>query len=589
MLMEEVILDKIKNINIKKLKRLGDKKLILLCNDIRAFLINNISKTGGHIGANLGTIEISVAIHKIFNSPKDKIIFDTGHQAYTHKILTGRLKKFKFLNKYKKGFSRFTDRKESKHDIIDVSHAATSISISSGLAFKKGFKNKVVAIIGDGSLVEGMAFEALNYVSDKKIPLLIVLIDNGYAIDKNVGGIKYMTSGKNWVSKSKNFFESIGLNYECEKNGHDVVKLYKKLKKLKNIKKTTIFHIKTIKGLGLEISKNHPYKMHFSMPFDVNSGKGAAPTLPGKSYASELANHMEKYLNKNKDLFIITPATPYSNNLQKLIKRFPKNVLDVGMAEQHAAGMAAGFALNKKNVVLCYQSTFMQRAFDQIFHDIAFMNLPVTILSSRSGFAGYDSATHHSLMDLSYLRAIPNIEIYYPSTVEDSCKILNSRLYGTNKNTKPLVLLHQYEPVNFEHKPQIKKSGYDFFSISSKKNLIITTGNYINRAMEIKSKLIKKNILVSILCLKYIKPIDKNISKIIKNYKNVVAIEENTIMGGIGSEVIKISNASKNKNKINIFGIKDIFINPGNSIECSKEAQIDIEYISKKLLKIFSV
>ncbi len=584
--MGEVTLDKLDKINIKILKRLTDDKLRLLCKNIRTFLINNISKTGGHIGANLGTIEISVALHKVFNSPRDKIIFDTGHQAYTHKILTGRIKKFKFLNKYKKGFSRFTDRNESKHDIIDVSHAATSISISSGLVSKKNFKNKVIAIIGDGSLVEGMAFEALNYVADKKLPLLIVLVDNGFAIDKNVGGIKYMTSGNNWSSKSRNFFESIGLNYVSEKKGHDVVKLCKKLQKLKNIKKTTVFHIKTVKGLGLDISKNHPYKMHFSMPFDIISGKGAAPTLPGKSYASELAGQIEKYLRKNKDLFIITPATPYSNNLQELIRKFPKNVLDVGMAEQHAAGMAAGLALKKKKVVLCYQSTFMQRAFDQIFHDIAYMNLPITILASRSGFAGYDSATHHSLMDLSYLRAIPNTEIYYPSTIEDSCKVLNSRLHGSKKTLKPLILLHQYEPVSYEYKPIIKKSNYDFFSLSSKKNLLITTGNYLNRAMEIENKLKKKDILVSIMCLKYIKPINSKFSEILKNYKNIVVVEENALIGGIGSEIVRIN--IKNKNNINLFGIKDVFINPGNSIECSKEAQIDSKYIANKLLKIFS-
>lgn len=585
MLMAGSILDRLQNITLKKLKNLTKKDLRLLCSDVRSFLVESISRTGGHIGANLGTIEITVALHKVFNSPKDKIIFDTGHQAYTHKILTGRINKFKFLNKYKKGFSRFTDRRESKHDIIDVSHAATSISISSGLAYKNNFKNKVIAVIGDGSLVEGMAFEALNYISDKKLPLLVVLIDNGYAIDKNIGGIKYMTSGANWVSKSRNFFKSIGLNYIYETNGHDIIKLIDKLEKIKKINKTTVFHIKTIKGLGLEISKKHPYKMHFSMPFEIKSGKGAAPTLPGKSYASELSKVLENYLEKKKDLFVITPATPYSNNLQKIIKKFSQNVLDVGMAEQHAAGMAAGFALKREKVVLCYQSTFMQRAFDQIFHDISYMNLPVIILSSRSGFAGYDSATHHSLMDLSYLRAIPNLEIYYPSTIEDACRVLHLRL--NKKFKKPFILLHQYEPVNAEFKPHIKQTHYDFFSTSSKKNLIITTGNYINRSKEIELRLKKKKISISIMCLKSIKPIDNSICKLINSYRNVAVIEENTMIGGLGSEILRITNSKKMHTNINLFGINDEFIEPGDNIECSKESKIDPDYVARKLLKIF--
>ena len=243
MLMEGVILDKLDDINIKKIKKLPNKDLKKICQNIRSFLIQSVSKTGGHIGANLGTIELIVALHKVFNSPNDKILFDTGHQTYTHKILTGRKKKIKFLNQYRKGFSRFTDRKESKHDIIDVSHAATSISISAGIASskKKNEKNLIISVLGDGSLVEGMSFEALNFVSDKKIPLLIVLVDNGYAIDKNIGGIRFMTSGKNWKTKSKNFFNSLGLDYYFEENGHNVVKLIKKFQKLKKIKKQQYF------------------------------------------------------------------------------------------------------------------------------------------------------------------------------------------------------------------------------------------------------------------------------------------------------------------------------------------------------------
>ncbi len=586
--MGEVILDNLDSINLKKIKNFSYKNLSILCNQIRSFLIKTISKTGGHIGANLGTIEITVAIHKIFNSPENKIIFDTGHQAYTHKILTGRIKKFRYLNQYKKGFSRFTDRRESKHDIVDVSHAATSISLSAGLAISKNksdFKNTVISIIGDGSLVEGMAFESLNYVANKKIPLLIVLVDNGYAIDKNVGGIKNMTTGKNWKNKSKNFFESLGFNYFCEEDGHNVKKLCLKLEKLKNIKKSTIFHIKTIKGHGLKLADKHPYRMHFSMPFNIDTGQGVSSTIPGKSYSTVISNQLDKYLKKKKDIFLITPATPYSNDLQHLLKKYPKNTLDVGMAEQHAAGMSAGVSLNKKKIILFYQSTFMQRAFDQIFHDIAYMKLPVTIISSRSGFAGYDSATHHSIMDLSYLRAIPNISIYYPSTLKDCENVVKKRI---NKNqNNPMIILHPYEPVKDDVKIKFRGNEYDYLIKDSNKNLLITTGNYLKRANQIKKNLLKNNKKISIVCIKRIKPISIKISKLLSDYSNISVVEENTLLGGLGSAILELNNSSNKPRKLMLFGIKDKFIEPGSSKECSIEANIDPTYISKKLDKFF--
>ena len=588
--MEEVFLDNSNFANIRKIKKLSYSDLKELSYEIRNFLIQTISKTGGHIGANLGTIEITIALHKVFNSPHDKIIFDTGHQGYTHKIITGRKNKFKYLNKYKKGFSRFLDRRESVHDIIDSSHAGTSIAIGSGLALNiKKIKStrKVITVIGDGSLVEGIAFESLNYVSDKKLPLLIVLNDNGYAIDKNVGGIKYMTSGKNWIQKSKNFFESLGLNYIYEQDGHNIKKLCQKLKKIKKLDRTTIFHIKSTKGNGLEIAKTHPYKLHFSMPFNPQNGLGISSTLQGKSYASEIANEIDKYLSykKKKDLFVLTPATPYSNHLQDILLKYPKNILDVGMAEQHAAGMAAGIGLGKNKVVLCYQSTFMQRAFDQLFHDIAYMKLPVTIVSSRSGFAGFDSSTHHALMDLSYLRIIPNLEVYYPSNLKDCVNKFRERIYKKIKN--PLVILHQYEPVDKEYEPVDIANDYDFFLKESKKNLIITTGNYIPRAFRINELLNKKSIKISLLCIKQIKPASTKLKNIIKPYKNISVIEENNLIGGLGSMILDINNSNPIIKKILLFGIQDKFIEPGSNLNCSKEANIDPKFIFNKLKNIF--
>jgi 1-deoxy-D-xylulose-5-phosphate synthase len=589
MLMEAVFLDNLDNINLKKIKRFNNKKLIDLAKNIRGFLINVISKTGGHIGANLGTIEISIALHKVFNSPKDKLIFDTGHQAYTHKILTGRANKLKKLNIYNSGISRFTDRTESAHDIIDVSHAATSIPIACGFA-KSFYENKInnhaIAIIGDGSLVEGMSFEGLNFGTSENIPLLIVLIDNGYAIDKNIGGIKKMTTGINWHSKSKSFFNSLGYIYNFVHDGHNIVSLVKVLKRIKRIKKPQVFHIKTIKGKGLEIANRHPYKMHFSMPFNILTGEGANPTLAGKSYATEAAKTINECLKLNNNLFVLTPATPYSNNLQNLLLKFKNRVLDVGMAEQHAAGMAAGLCLDNRQVLLCYQSTFMQRAFDQIYHDICYMNLPVTILASRSGFAGYDSPTHHSLMDLSYLRSIPNLQIYYPSDTKDLKSILRRRLLSFNK--EPLLILHPYEPVD-SNEIILKRSKLPILYKNGQSGTIFIIGNFIKRIKKVIDLLNREDLTFNVVVIKQIKPIHKKkIVFYLKKNKNIIVIEENNLQAGLGSIISEISSDFNLKNKILRIGIEDTFISAGNSEECSKEAGLDPISISKKIIKFLS-
>ncbi len=414
-------------INLKKIQKSNVKELKKISSFIRNFLISSVSKTGGHIGANLATVELTIALHKFFKSPKDKIVFDTGHQGYTHKILTGRINKFSSLNKYN-GLSRFIKRSESVHDTIDASHAGTALSIGSGLAFKFANTSKKVCVIcGDGSFNEGMTFEALNFLADKKIPLTIVINDNEISIAKNIGEIKNLfVTNKN--KKAKDFFTSMGFDYYFVKDGHNIEQIITALNKSKKSKKIPIIHVKTIKGKGLKISKKHKYKMHFSMPFDPKTGKGVSPTITGNTYGKLISIKLETLIKKNNKVFLITPATPYASYLDDLIDKYPSRVIDVGMAEQHAVGFASGLSLNKLKPIVCIQSTFLQRAYDQILHDLAYMNLPTTILSTRSGFSGYDSPTHHGIHDISYLRSIPNLEIYYPLTIENTFNLIKKKI-----------------------------------------------------------------------------------------------------------------------------------------------------------------
>jgi len=574
----------LENLSIEKLKKLNFQELEDLAFKMKEFMIDSTAVTGGHIGANLSSLEISIALHKVFSSPNDKFLFDVGHQAYAHKIITGRASKFKDLNKYK-GMARFVEQRESPHDIIDVSHAGTSIPIATGFAksfLDNNIDSHAVAIIGDGCIVEGMSFEGLNYGVQEKFPLLIVLIDNSWAIAPNVGGILKLTSGNNWQNKSKAYFEGLDYNYFSEVDGHDVKKLTEKLSEIKKLKSPTVFHIKTIKGNGLKIAENHPYRMHYSSPFNKITGDGANPSVSGKTYAGEGADEIYKLMKEHKNLYVITPATPYSNNLDDLIKDFPKRAFDVGMAEQQAVGMAVGMALDGNNVFTCFQSTFMQRAFDQIYHDACCMNLPVTFLVARTGFAGYDSPTHHGLMDISYLRSIPNLKIYFPSDTEDLRKILRER---AKKPDGPMAILHQYEPIKGEEKILPNSTGGLTQFNDGKDGNIFITGNILKTGIELRD-LINKNLSkdLGISVIKSIKPLPTDeLNNLFKKDGTFITIEENTLLGGLGSSILEFLNDNQIFKKLYRFGTPDKFVSAGNSEECSLETKIDSKSIFEQI------
>jgi 1-deoxy-D-xylulose-5-phosphate synthase len=571
----------IKNMKVDDLHELSD--------DIRKFLIKTISETGGHIGANLSVVELTVALHYMFDSPDDPFIFDTGHQGYAHKLLTDRKELFATLNTFE-GMSRFVSKAESVHDTIEASHAGTSISIASGIAHSlkaMGSDRYVISMIGDGSMVEGMAFEGLNYASTSDLKMLIVLNDNEMAIAPSVGGIRHLTTGPNWAGKSKSFFEGMGLNYLSVADGHDIDALISTIKKAKELSGPVLMHVKTEKGKGLPCAKDHPYKMHFSMPFNSADGSGASPTIAGKTFGSEAAEQLMLEMRKDPNIVAITPATPYASYLQSLAEEFPDRVIDVGMAEQHAVGMACGLALKGLKPVLCIQTTFMQRAFDQLLHDVCYMNLPVTILGVRSGFAGYDSPTHHGIYDISYLRTLPNMQVIYPYSTDDIRNELTNRLSSPDG---PMIILHPYEVITEEEiiLPEAENDRVIKLRVGNA-GAILCLSNTYSSAIKLHEKLNSKHGKeFSLYCIKGLKPFPADvITELCKSITKVVCIEESTLPGGLGSLVAECIVDSQVSSELLRIGVPDIFVPAGNKIECSTAAGMDEESIYKKIIEFW--
>ena len=573
----------------QELKKMNPADLNLLAANYRRFLIESISKTGGHIGANLGVIELTLAIHYVFDSPRDPIIFDTGHQGYTHKLLTGRQGLFTTLNSYG-GLNRFLARQESEHDIIDASHAGTSLALATGMAWslhKENSNRHVVAVIGDGSLVEGMASEGLNFAAGKKLKLIIVLNDNGMAIAPNIGGIKNLTGTPDWLLRSKAFFEGLGLEYIPVEDGHNINQLLTAFKKAKELQETVLVHVKTEKGRGLPCAKDHPYKMHFSMPFDPQTGLGSSATVTGKTYATVAAEVLTEAIKKDKDLFVITPATPYASGLDNLLRDYPEQVFDVGMAEQHAVGMACGLALEGRKAVVCMQTTFMQRAFDQILHDVCYMNLPVTILGVRAGFAGYDSPTHHGLYDLPYMRSFPNMQLIYPASSHDMRSILYARM---QKPVGPMVILHPYEPIvdpEVVLDPTAQKGIYSL--AEGGHGMILTLGNCINEALKLRKMLKDEHKFdFGLACVTHLKPLPlDHLLPLLKAAPRIVTIEESTLPGGFGSLICETLNDHRIAASVLRTGVADRFVPPGTKEECSLECGIDANTLLRRVLSFW--
>ena len=573
------------------LKKLARGELPSLAAEIRAFFIDSISRTGGHIGANLGVIELTIALHYAFDADHDRILFDVGHQGYTHKLLTGRRELFASLNTYG-GMSRFLTPAESKYDLLDASHAGTAISIGCGLALaavRAGDGRCVVPVIGDGSLVEGMSFEGLNFAVERPLPLALVINDNGMAIPPNVGGIRRLFTGDDWQRKSEGFFSGLGYRYLAVPDGHDLDQLVDRFAEARHLAAggtPVVVHCKTEKGRGLALAKDHPYKMHFSMPFDPVTGAGASPVPAGRLFTAVVGETLDRLVSASPDTYVITPSTPYASGLDPLLKKHPDQVIDVGMAEQHAMGMAAGLAMAGKSVFACLQSTFMQRALDQYFHDICFPRLPVTVIAARSGFSGFDSPTHHGIYDLVYLQAVPHLQIFYAGTGRDLRAILLER--GEHAEG-PLLVLHPYEEIwsgeddlpssTALAEPEVLAEGED--------GIILAVGNRLPAAFELRQLLRQKHEQeFGVVNARWIKPLpEQALGRILGATPRVVTLEEGPRRGGFGQAVAQLLSDRFPQTAVHVSGLGDGYLPAGDKPTLSKLGGIDASAVLAALAR----
>ena len=603
------------------LKKYNYNQLNALCTDIRKFLIENLSKTGGHLASNLGVVELTVALHYVFNSPVDKFIFDVGHQSYTHKILTGRAKKFESLRKLG-GISGYQKRKESEHDPFEAGHSSTSIAAALGFAYARDLnkeKNEVIAIIGDGSLTGGLAFEALNNVETLKSKVIIILNDNTMSISENVGGLSkflkkvrisnsYDVARKNYkeiLDKTKlgksiynitynlkekfkrkindNIFTNLNIDYLGPVDGHNIDELIRAFKKAKSSKNSIIIHVMTKKGKGFLPAEENSSAWHGVGSFNHETGQLKKSSLP--SISEVVSNTVHEFMEEDIDIVTITPAMINGSKLEKIFKDFPERSIDTGITESFATTLACAISLNKKKVFLPIYSSFLQRAYDNINHDIARMNAHVVIGIDRAGLVGEDGDTHHGIFDISFLNSIPNIVICMGKDTEEIRNLLYTGFY---KNKSPFCI--RYERSNLEYKQtkfkEIKIGTWEYLQkIKGCKNTLISYGTDISILY---NKLKGENI--NIINARYIKPIDKDILKELIRTKQKIYVYETSIKtNSLGTNILEYFNHKEAKNKIKLTGIDNKYINHGRIEELKKCIELDIDSTINNILEYFNL
>ena len=579
----------------KDIKEMSIEKLDLLAKDIRKFLLKSISKTGGHLASNLGVVELTLSLHKVFNSPKDKIVWDVGHQSYVHKILTGRKDEFTTLRQFS-GLSGFPKENESPHDIFDTGHSSTSISIAEGLACARDIKNEdshIIAVIGDGSITGGMALEALNHVGYINADMTIILNDNEMSIDKNVGGLANHLSSiinkskdntiNNIISKESSFFEDIGIKYYGPIDGHNTKDLIDILNTVKNKKGPKLLHVVTKKGKGYKYAEEAPDKYHGVSKFDIK--EGIKPSI-SQSISSQVGKKLIKMAHKDNEIVAVTAAMPSGTGLNLFEREYPDRFYDVGIAEQHAATFCAGLAKSGMKPYFAVYSTFLQRAYDQVIHDVCITKKNVTFLIDRAGIVGNDGETHHGMFDLSYLNIIPNIIVMAPKDSKELDLMMDLSL----DINLPMAIRYprgnSYELNLGEYTP-IKLGTYEV--ISKGDNIaILAIGVMVKHSIEAKQILVGDNINPTIVNARFLKPIDENLlHKIFKEHKTIITIEDNVIDGGFGSRVNKFMVDNNYKSKIINIGLPDEFVQHGNAEDIYEYVGLSSKCIAKRIKSLY--
>ena len=580
--------DQFKHIqNPEDLRKLLPEDLKVFARELRQEIINIIAKGEGHLGSSLGTVELTIALHYCFNTPKDLIIWDVGHQAYGHKMITGRRKAFQKLRQ-RNGISGFPKRDESPYDTFGTGHAGTAISATLGMALSAKTKDENrlhIAVVGDASIANGMAFEALNHLGTTQANVLVILNDNSMGIDPSVGALKkFFNTVKKETPSTLNFFQSLNLSYQGPINGHNIEVLLSTLENQKKQKGPRILHVITTKGKGLPLAEEEQIIYHAPGKFDPLTGK-LNPSKGNKKLKFQTI-FGETLLNLaliNKSIVAITPAMPTGSGLVKMLETLPKQCIDVGIAEQHAVTLAAGMASQGMLPFCVIYSTFLQRAYDQIIHDVAIQKLPIIFCIDRAGIVGHDGPTHHGLFDISFLRCIPNIQIVAPRDSQELQNILYTAQLGINL---PLAIRY---PRGYSEQ---KSLSFDFKKISWGKGTLLKNGSHI---AILSLGTISKNIEKALSHVNYpeafahfdlcfAKPLDeKLLHKVFNKFKTVVVFEEGVKQGGVGSAVLEFASQKLYQVPIHLEGVSDIFVPHGDTDELFQEIGLDVNGITKKL------
>lgn len=604
------------------IKNVAPENLNLLAEEIREFLIHKISVTGGHLGSNLGAVELTMALHLSLNLPKDKIVWDVGHQSYTHKLLTGRRSGFENLRKYG-GMSGFPKRKESECDCFDTGHSSTSISAALGLVKARDLRNEdhtIISVIGDGSLTGGMAYEALNNAARIKKNFIIVLNDNNMSISENVGGMsKYLNNirtadkyldmkegiynslmesklGEPIVSSIRRakssvkqlvipgmFFEDMGITYLGPVDGHNINAMLKVFREAKRCKSAVLVHVLTQKGKGFAPAEKHPARFHGAEPFDIETGLPLTPKTKS-SYTDVFSTVMCKLGDRHEDIVAITAAMPDGTGLKRFRNMYPERFFDVGIAEEHAVTFAAGLAAGGMKPVVAIYSSFLQRAYDQILHDVCIQNLPVVFAIDRAGLVGSDGETHQGIFDLSYLSSIPNMHIMAPKNKWELSDMLKFAVAFAG----PIALryprgeaydgLREYrEPIRFGKAEWIYRE---------KNVALVAVGSMLKTALTVREELLGKGFACSIVNARFVKPVDTEmLDEAAQDHKLIVTLEENVASGGFGEKVRDYLDENCPEVRLLTIHIPDEYVEHGNVEILRQEVGIDAETIVGRILE----
>ena len=617
------------------LKKLSRKDLPILAEEIRKVIVGVVSKTGGHLASSLGSVELAIAIHYVFDTPNDKLIWDVGHQAYAHKLLTGRRDQFHSLRQYK-GISGFTRLKESPYDTFSTGHSSTSISAGLGVAYAKHLKkekSKVIAVIGDGSMTAGIAFEGLNQAGDKfkTTQLIVILNDNDMSISRNVGALSSFLSrkfsSKRLQEARKDFgdflkslpkfgddiyqiakrteesfktfttpgmlFEAFNFEYFGPINGHRLNHLIDILKNVKYLNEPVLLHVTTKKGKGYAPAEKNPVYFHGCGCFEIETGTCIDPKNPVASYTEFFGRSMVQMAKKDKRIVAVTAAMPEGTGLTEFARRYPDRFFDVGIAEQHGVTFAAGLATEGMKPVIAIYSTFLQRAYDQVLHDVCLERLPVIFAIDRGGIVGEDGSTHHGLFDLSYLRSLPNMVVMAPADENELCRMLATAL----NHDGPIAFRYPRGPatgVPLDDKIRLLPIGKAKILEEGDDVLILAIGRPVGDALEARTILLEQGISATVVNCRFVKPLDVDlICSLCQKIPRVITVEENVRQGGFGSAVLEtLSENCITGVQVERIGIADVFVEHGPQKVLRSEYGIDVPDIvkaAKRLMKVDDV